>query len=173
MRDAHGNLALSANGWKWHDRWMWFWKILAFIIVFALLSIALIAIWAALDNNSILQFIFFVAVAYGIGVLYQKWQNHKKSVALRKRMDAIRDALYRDAHCDLGDDDKYILEIIQSGRENEYLHPTWLAKEENEKLIRLGAATSDMSLTEMQREQARKEYHELINELFVQGKIRF
>jgi len=77
-------------------------------------------------------------------------EKNLKAVALRKRMDAIRDALYRDGHCDLGDDDKYVLDIIQSGRENEYLHPTWLTKEEDEKRKRLMAAASDMSLTEEQ-----------------------
>jgi hypothetical protein len=121
-----------------------------------------------------LQFILFVAAAYGIGVLYQKWQDHKKSVvALLKRMDAIRDALRRDGRCDLADDDKHVLDIIQSGHENEYLHPTWLTKEESEKRSRLAAATMDMSLTEEQREQARKEHRELMDDLFVQGKVHY
>jgi hypothetical protein len=86
-------------------------------------------------------------------------------------MDVLRELFRTDGRGDLADDDQYLMDIILSGKENDYLHPERLTKEEEETLQRLTDATLDRSLTPEQHDRACKALGELQDELESSGKL--
>lgn len=120
----------------------------------------------------IIEFIGFCLVMVLLCALWSKFwgdvQAAKAARAREARKEAIREK-FADNAWPVDEDE--IERVVREERDNEILYPNRTTREESDKLHSLGQATGDTTLTEDERQKAREDYHELLNDLFVQGKI--